>query len=53
MEKSLRRGLVLSDGDLAPFVTRPISAVLASIILLIVLLRLPPVRRLLQRRAAS
>jgi putative tricarboxylic transport membrane protein len=53
MEKSLRRGLVLSDGDLAPFVTRPISAVLASIILLIVVLRLPPVRRLLQRGPAS
>ena len=53
MEKSLRRGLVLSDGDLAPFVTRPISAVLASIILLIVLLCLPPVRRLLQRGPAS
>ena len=28
MEKGLRRGLVLSDGDLTPFFTRPISAVL-------------------------
>jgi putative tricarboxylic transport membrane protein len=53
MEKSLRRGLVLSDGSLAPFFTRPISAVLASIIVLIVVLRLPPVRRLLQRGPAS
>ena len=53
MEKSLRRGLVLSDGDLAPFVTRPISAVLATIIVLIVVLRLPPVRRLLQRGPAT
>ena len=52
MEKSLRRGLVLSDGDLAPFVTRPISAVLAIVIVLIVLLRLPFVRRLLQRKPA-
>jgi putative tricarboxylic transport membrane protein len=52
MEKSLRRGLVLSDGDLAPFVTRPISAVLATLIVLIVLLRLPFVRRLLQRKPA-
>ena len=52
MEKSLRRGLVLSDGDLAPFVTRPISAVLATVIVLIVLLRLPFVRRLLQRKPA-
>ena len=25
MEKNLRRGLVLSDGDLLPFFTRPIS----------------------------
>ena len=30
LEKGLRRGLVLSDGDLAPFFTRPISAVLWS-----------------------
>ncbi|HRD97396.1 MAG TPA: tripartite tricarboxylate transporter permease, partial [Rubrivivax sp.] len=52
MEKSLRRGLVLSDGDLAPFVTRPISAALAAVIVFIVLLRLPFVRRLLPRKPA-
>lgn len=52
MEKSLRRGLVLSDGDLMPFVTRPISAVLCAVIVLVVLLRLPSVRRLLSRRPA-
>ncbi|MBL8312900.1 MAG: tripartite tricarboxylate transporter permease [Rubrivivax sp.] len=52
MEKSLRRGLVLSDGDLTPFVTRPISAVLAAVIVFIVLLRLPFVRRLLPRKPA-
>lgn len=52
MEKSLRRGLVLSDGDLMPFVTRPISAVLCTIIVLVVVLRLPSVRRLLSRRPA-
>ncbi len=45
MEKNLRRGLVLSDGDLTPFFTRPISAVLFGIIVLVVLLRLPAVRR--------
>jgi TctA family transporter len=28
LDKSLRRGLVLSDGSLLPFFTRPISAVL-------------------------
>lgn len=48
MEKSLRRGLVLSDGDLLPFVTRPISAVLFTAIVLTVVLRIPAVRRLLR-----
>jgi len=37
LDKSLRRGLVLSGGSLVPFVTRPISAALASVILLTVL----------------
>jgi putative tricarboxylic transport membrane protein len=45
MEKNLRRGLVLSDGDLTPFFTRPISAVLFGIIVLVVLLRVPAIRR--------
>jgi putative tricarboxylic transport membrane protein len=36
LEKSLRRGLVLSDGDLTPFFTRPISAVLCALIVLII-----------------
>ncbi len=45
LEKSLRRGLVLSDGDLSPFFTRPISAVLASLIGLVILLRVPAVKR--------
>ena len=48
MEKSLRRGLVLSDGDLLPFVTRPISAVLFAAIVLTVVSRIPAVRRLLR-----
>jgi putative tricarboxylic transport membrane protein len=39
LEKSLRRGLVLSDGDLTPFFTRPISALLCALIALIVLSR--------------
>jgi putative tricarboxylic transport membrane protein len=45
MEKNLRRGLVLSDGDLSPFFTRPISATLFGIIALILLLRIPAVQR--------
>ncbi len=43
LDKSLRRGLVLSGGSLVPFVTRPISAALASVILLTVLLQVPAV----------
>ncbi|MGV3493200.1 MAG: tripartite tricarboxylate transporter permease [Ramlibacter sp.] len=50
LEKNFRRGLVLSDGDLSPFFTRPISGALAGVILLVVLSRLPMVRRLFARR---
>lgn len=49
LEKNLRRGLVLSDGALTPFFTRPISAVLAAVIAIIVLYRIPLVQRLLTR----
>ena len=45
LEKSLRRGLVLSDGDLSPFFTRPISATLAGVIALVILLRVPAINR--------
>lgn len=51
LEKNFRRGLVLSDGDLAPFFTRPISAVLAGVIALVLVLRIPAVRRLFARPA--
>lgn len=49
LEKNFRRGLVLSDGDLSPFFTRPISAVLCTVILLIVVARIPAIRRLVSR----
>jgi putative tricarboxylic transport membrane protein len=49
LEKNLRRGLVLSDGDLTPFVTRPISAVLFVTIVLIVLFRFEWMRRMTRR----
>ena len=52
LEKNFRRGLVLSDGDLTPFVTRPICAVLLGLIVVIVLIRLGLGRRLFGRRAA-
>ena len=45
LEKSLRRGLVLSDGDLAPFFTRPIAATLFGIIAIVILLRVPMINR--------
>lgn len=50
MEANLRRGLVISDGSLAPFFTRPISALFASIIVITILARFESVRRLFRRR---
>ena len=44
LEKSLRRGLVLSDGDLTPFFTRPISFVMFSIVAATILLNIPAVQ---------
>ena len=49
MEKGFRRGLVLSDGELGPFFTRPISAVLWITIVLVILLKFPVVSRMLGR----
>jgi putative tricarboxylic transport membrane protein len=49
LEKSLRRGLVLSDGSLAPFFTRPISLVIWVVIALIIALRFEAVRSMLRR----
>ncbi|MGE0312289.1 MAG: tripartite tricarboxylate transporter permease [Lautropia sp.] len=45
MEKSLRRGLVLADGSILPFFTRPLSGLLAAMLLVVVLSRVPVVRR--------
>jgi putative tricarboxylic transport membrane protein len=49
LDKNLRRGLVLSDGDLAPFFTRPISAALALVCLLAVMANFGWFRRALAR----
>ena len=49
MDKSLRRGLTLSDGDLSPFFTRPISAGFAIVIGLSILLSIPFVRQQLHK----
>ena len=49
LDKNLRRGLVLSDGDLAPFFTRPISAALFLLCLVTVLMNFGWFRRALRR----
>lgn len=49
LDKNLRRALVLSDGDITPFFTRPISAVLWITTLLVIVLALPPVQRAMTR----
>ncbi len=41
LDKSLRRGLVLSDGNVAPFFTRPICMAFASVTLFTMLLYIP------------
>jgi putative tricarboxylic transport membrane protein len=45
LEKSLRRGLVLSDGDLLPFFTRPIAFVMFLLVASVILLNVPIVHR--------
>lgn len=49
LDKSLRRGLTLSNGSLEPFFFRPISATFVIIISLSVFLSLPSVRKFLSR----
>jgi len=44
LDKSLRRGLIVSDGSLEPFLTRPISAVLAAACLLTIAMSVPAIR---------
>jgi putative tricarboxylic transport membrane protein len=49
LDKNLRRGLVLTDGDLTPFFTRPICLVLWLVTVSSILMSIAPVRRALQR----
>lgn len=51
LDKSLRRGLLLSDGDLSPFFTRPISIVMVLLVALTILMNVPPARRALGQGA--
>jgi putative tricarboxylic transport membrane protein len=46
LDKSLRRGLVLSDGSIEPFFTRPISLGFATVTILILLLYVPAFKAL-------
>jgi putative tricarboxylic transport membrane protein len=41
LDKSFRRGMVLSDGSLLPFVTRPISLALCLLVVAIVVMSIP------------
>jgi len=49
LDKSLRRGLVLSDGSLAPFFTRPICIAFATVTIFTILLYVPAFRRGVKR----
>jgi putative tricarboxylic transport membrane protein len=49
LDLNLRRGLVLSDGSIMPFLTRPISLLLWVVILLTFLLGIEPVTKALKR----
>ncbi len=46
LDKSLRRGLVLSDGSIAPFFTRPISIGFATVTIFLLLLYIPAFKAL-------
>jgi putative tricarboxylic transport membrane protein len=45
LDKSLRRALTLSDGDVTPFFTRPISAILALLVIYTFVSNVPAVSR--------
>jgi putative tricarboxylic transport membrane protein len=49
LDKSLRRGLVLSDGSLAPFFTRPISLAFAVVTIFAILLYVPAFKARVRR----
>jgi putative tricarboxylic transport membrane protein len=53
LEKNLRRALILSDGDLTPFFTRPISAVVAALIFATIGWKLWSLRKARQGKAVA
>jgi putative tricarboxylic transport membrane protein len=52
LDKSLRRGLSLSDGDLLPFFSRPIAFVIFLLVLFTVLMNVPVARRVMGQGTA-
>jgi putative tricarboxylic transport membrane protein len=53
LDKSLRRGLVLSDGSITPFFTRPIALAFAIVTIFTILLYVPPFKRAVNRARAA
>jgi putative tricarboxylic transport membrane protein len=53
LEKNLRRALLLSDGDLTPFFTRPISALFAALLIGTIAWKLVSLKRAPRARAAA
>ncbi|ETX27828.1 tripartite tricarboxylate transporter permease [Roseivivax isoporae] len=51
LDQNLRRSFTLADGDYSPFFTRPISAVLCAVVVLMILAQVGPTRRLGQNIA--
>jgi putative tricarboxylic transport membrane protein len=47
LDENLRRALILSDGSIIPFLTRPISLVLIACIMFVIISRLPFVTKLM------
>lgn len=45
LDKNLRRGLTLSDGDLSPFFTRPLCMVFVALIAFTILASIPTIRK--------
>lgn len=49
LDVNLRRGLAISNGDLTPFFTRPVSAVICALVFLTILFSIPVVKRRVTR----
>lgn len=53
LDKNLRRGLTLSDGDLSPFFTRPFSMVFVALIVFTIMAGIPVIRRQVGRLSGA